>query len=135
MTMTDAEWNECVEACAVAATQQDRTGREWVGNSLWANILKRAGDEVRKLKRPERPEFAALQVNFVPNDPRFMAAAISFVVDARGCGAAELQGDDVDALTFLEEFQNGDLSAYPEFLLYCERQGLPVGGKPIKGGE
>lgn len=50
--MTDQEWNDCVEACAVAAMQQDRTGHEWVRDSLWANILKRAGDEVRKLKRP-----------------------------------------------------------------------------------
>lgn len=51
--MTDQDWNDCVEACAIAAAQQDRTGREWVRDSLWANILKRAGDEVRKLKRPE----------------------------------------------------------------------------------
>lgn len=127
--MTDQEWNDCVEACAIAATQQDRTGREWVGNSLWANILKRAGDEVRKLKRPERPELAALQVNFVPADPRFMAAAIAFATSERGCGEAQLQGDEIDALSFLEAFQEGDLSDWPEFLLYCERQGLPVGEK------
>lgn len=40
-----------IEKAAVAAEAVDRIGREWVGNSLWANILKRAGDNVRKLKR------------------------------------------------------------------------------------
>lgn len=39
-----------IEACAVAAEAQDRCGREWVADSLWANILKRAGANVRALK-------------------------------------------------------------------------------------
>lgn len=38
-----------VEACAVAAEAQDRAGREWVRDSLWADILKRAGANVRRL--------------------------------------------------------------------------------------
>lgn len=42
--------NSIIEECAVAAEQQDRTGREWVSDSLWAKILLRAGTEVRKLK-------------------------------------------------------------------------------------
>ncbi len=41
---------EVIERCAVAAEQQDKAGREWVRDSLWENILKRAGAEVRKLK-------------------------------------------------------------------------------------
>lgn len=39
-----------IEQCAVAAEAQDRAGYEWVQDSLWANILKRAGANVRKLK-------------------------------------------------------------------------------------
>lgn len=49
--MTDAERNVLIEECAVAAAQQDRAGHEWVRDSLWANILKRAGDNVRLLKK------------------------------------------------------------------------------------
>lgn len=48
--MTEEERNALIEECAVAAEQQDRIGYEWVGNSLWANILRRAGQNVRKLK-------------------------------------------------------------------------------------
>jgi hypothetical protein len=40
---------EVIERCAVAAEAQDRIGREWVHDSLWAAILKRAGDNVRAL--------------------------------------------------------------------------------------
>lgn len=45
------EHDALIEKAAVAAEAVDRIGREWVGDSLWANILKRAGDNVRKLKR------------------------------------------------------------------------------------
>lgn len=38
---------EIVEACAVAAEAQDRVGREWVRDSLWDQVLKRAGANVR----------------------------------------------------------------------------------------
>lgn len=50
--VSDADFNAIVEACAVAAEAQDRAGREWVRDSLWDAILKRAGDNVRALKRP-----------------------------------------------------------------------------------
>ena len=50
MAVSKEERDTIIEQCAVAAEQQDRTGREWVGDSLWANILKRAGDNVRALK-------------------------------------------------------------------------------------
>lgn len=49
--MTNDERNAVIEECAIAAEQQDRAGREWVRDSLWARILKRAGDNVRRLKR------------------------------------------------------------------------------------
>ena len=42
-----------VEECAVAAEAQDRTGRAWVRDSLWAAILKRAGANVRALAAPK----------------------------------------------------------------------------------
>jgi hypothetical protein len=45
------EWDAVVEACAVAAEAQDRIGREWVRDSLWAEICRRAGENVRALKR------------------------------------------------------------------------------------
>lgn len=53
--------NELVEQCAAAAEAQDRTGYEWVANSLWANILRRAGANVRALSTKQlntidRPE-------------------------------------------------------------------------------
>ena len=51
--MTEAERNAVIEECAQAAEAQDRTGREWVRDSLWDNILKRAGQNVRALKRAE----------------------------------------------------------------------------------
>lgn len=47
----DTERDAIVETCAQAAEAQDRIGREWVRDSLWAQILKRAGDNVRALKR------------------------------------------------------------------------------------
>lgn len=68
----------------------------------------------------------ALHFNFVPADPRFLKAAIDFAVDHRGYGDAQLNGDAIDALAFLECFQHGDLSEWPEFLTYCQREGLPV---------
>jgi hypothetical protein len=40
-----------IEQCAVAAEAQDRTGREWVKDSLWDAVMKRAGQNVRALKR------------------------------------------------------------------------------------
>lgn len=49
--MNTDERNALIEECARAAEAQERTGREWVADSLWANILKRAGDNVRALKR------------------------------------------------------------------------------------
>jgi hypothetical protein len=48
--MTEAERNTLIEECAQAAEAQDRIGREWVHDSLWATILKRAGNNVRLLK-------------------------------------------------------------------------------------
>lgn len=42
--------DEIIEACAIAAEAQDRAGYEWVPDSLWANILRRAGANVRGLK-------------------------------------------------------------------------------------
>lgn len=69
--MTEAERNVLIEECAVAAEAQDRTGREWVGDSLWSKILKRAGDNVRLLKtRPiTKPgsELAALRQAIIDN--------------------------------------------------------------------
>lgn len=49
---------DLIERCAVAAEAQDRTGREWVKNSLWDNILERAGANVRKLHGDTRPPSA-----------------------------------------------------------------------------
>jgi hypothetical protein len=39
-----------IEECAQAARQVDRTGHEWVKNSLWDNIMARAATAVRALK-------------------------------------------------------------------------------------
>ena len=39
-----------IEDCAVAAEAHDRIGREWVSDSLWAKVMKRAGENVRALK-------------------------------------------------------------------------------------
>jgi hypothetical protein len=39
-----------VEVCAGAAEAQDRAGREWVRDSLWSEILKRAGTNVRAVR-------------------------------------------------------------------------------------
>lgn len=41
--------DQIIQACATAAEAQDRIGYEWVRDSLWAQILKRAGDNVRAL--------------------------------------------------------------------------------------
>lgn len=61
--MTEAERNDLIEQCAVAAEQQDRIGYEWVRESLWTNILKRAGNNVRLLKtQPITPNETALSV-------------------------------------------------------------------------
>jgi len=51
--MTTEERNALIEECAKAAEAQDRVGREWVPDSLWHNILKRAGANVRALKAPD----------------------------------------------------------------------------------
>jgi hypothetical protein len=40
-----------IERCAVAAEATKRTGWEWVRDSLWANVLKRAGENVRALAK------------------------------------------------------------------------------------
>lgn len=45
-----ALYDSLIEKCAVAAEAQDRAGHEWVSDSLWANILRRAGINVRRLK-------------------------------------------------------------------------------------
>jgi len=50
MPFTPEERNALIEECAQAARQADRTGREWVGDSLWDRIASLAADEVRKLK-------------------------------------------------------------------------------------
>lgn len=51
----DAERDAIIEACAVAAEAVDRIGHEWVRDSLWATVLKRAGDNVRALKGKPLP--------------------------------------------------------------------------------
>ncbi|MBR0700158.1 hypothetical protein JQ599_09625 [Bradyrhizobium diazoefficiens] len=51
--MTPQERNALIEECAKAAEAQDRTGYEWVCDSLWAKILQRAGANVRGLKTIE----------------------------------------------------------------------------------
>ena len=38
-----------VERCAKVARMQSRVGREWVPDSLWANICKRVETEIRSL--------------------------------------------------------------------------------------
>lgn len=48
-TAVRAALSQAIEQCAIAAEAQDRAGHEWVRNSLWANILKRAGANVRAL--------------------------------------------------------------------------------------
>lgn len=48
--LATAARNSIIEQCAVAAEAQDRIGHEWVADSLWANILKRAGQNVRALQ-------------------------------------------------------------------------------------
>lgn len=53
MAMTAEERNALIEECVKAAEAQDRVGREWVADSLWHNILKRAGANVRALKTRE----------------------------------------------------------------------------------
>lgn len=61
--MTEAERNDLIEQCAVAAEEKDKIGREWVADSLWATILRRAGNNVRLLKtRPVTAQGAALSV-------------------------------------------------------------------------
>lgn len=45
-----ALYNAIVEECANAAEAQDREGYEWVRDSLWAKVLRRAGYNVRLLK-------------------------------------------------------------------------------------
>lgn len=108
--MTDQEWNDCVEACAVAATQQDRTGREWVGNSLWANILKRAGEEVRKLKRsiaaqPDHGGRAVIEGDAVVI--RFPLDAMQGALDgAWGMNIFDVRQKITDINEFAAEFRN-----------------------------
>lgn len=51
--MTREERNALIEECAKAAEAQDREGHEWVRGSLWANILRRAGVNVRRLKHED----------------------------------------------------------------------------------
>ena len=46
----EAERDAIIEACAVAASGIDRIGYEWIRDSLWDVILRRAGDNVRALK-------------------------------------------------------------------------------------
>ncbi|MBR0875013.1 hypothetical protein JQ633_31965 [Bradyrhizobium tropiciagri] len=69
--MTEAERNALIEECAIAAEAQDRTGHEWVHGSLWDNMMKRAGNNVRLLKtRPiAKPglELAALRQAIIDN--------------------------------------------------------------------
>ena len=52
--MTEAERNAVIEECAQAAEALDREGREWVRDSLWAALMRRAGENVRALKREAR---------------------------------------------------------------------------------
>jgi len=50
ITLAEHAADKIIEVCAKAAEQQDRTGREWVRDSLWEKILERAGSAVRALK-------------------------------------------------------------------------------------
>ncbi len=43
--------NAVIEECAVLAEQQNRTGYEWVRDSLWDSIIKRVPAALRALKR------------------------------------------------------------------------------------
>jgi hypothetical protein len=69
--MTEAERNALIEECAVAAEAQERTGHEWVRDSLWFAILRRAGNNVRMLKTTPiaRPgfELSALRQAIIDN--------------------------------------------------------------------
>ena len=47
--------NSLIDECAVAAEQPDPTDREWVKDSISKAILKRAGDNVRRLKTSSAP--------------------------------------------------------------------------------
>lgn len=61
--MTESERNTVIEECAVAAEAQNKIGFEWVRDSLWAAILRRAGGNVRLLKtRPVTQPAHALAV-------------------------------------------------------------------------
>ena len=51
----DAGWRKTIEQCATAAEAQDRIGREWVQDSLWDTILRRAGANVRALLKQAAP--------------------------------------------------------------------------------
>lgn len=46
-----AGWNAAIDAAVAEAKKQDRTGREWVSGSLWANIIGRVPAALEKLKR------------------------------------------------------------------------------------
>lgn len=47
--MARIERNAVIEECARAAEAQDRVGYEWVRDSLWDTICRRAGANVRRL--------------------------------------------------------------------------------------
>ena len=46
------------EACAVAAEAIERTGREWVKDSLWANIKRDTAAAIRARSLPANAEFS-----------------------------------------------------------------------------
>ncbi|NYE62224.1 hypothetical protein FHW58_003439 [Duganella sp. 1224] len=47
---TTAARNSVLEEAAIEAERQDRTGREWVRDSVWDNIIKRVPAAIRALK-------------------------------------------------------------------------------------
>ncbi|MBX5253339.1 hypothetical protein HJC03_23505 [Rhizobium sp. NLR4b] len=48
--MTQEERDAVIEECARKAEALDRTGREWVKDSLWANIKRETAASIRRLK-------------------------------------------------------------------------------------
>lgn len=55
-SLAAAARDEVLEEAALAATNQNRVGREWVPNSLWDEIIKRVPAAIRKLKSSSSTE-------------------------------------------------------------------------------
>lgn len=109
--------------------QSMRASFEWYRPGAPQSLSAHTLDHVMKgglLLRAAIDPRGAMHFNYVPPDHRFCVAAISFVIDNAGCGAGGFNGDDVDKLTFLEDFNEGALEQYPAFFDFCELKGLPV---------